>query len=440
MRLKKVIILKLKFKQVIIKRLFAAVTSAVTALSFVSYFSGYEEISAEEEKKLIALTFDDGPNLTVTQQILDLFEENGGKATFFLIGNNINSATESSVKRAYEMGCEIANHSKSHQYMTDRTKEDMLNEVGYVDEYVYKITGEHTKFFRAPFLNTSEEVYDTIAQTFISGVMIEDVSTDPEVRAKELLRVAKDGLIVLMHDSEANQPTVEALKIALPELKKQGYEFVTVSELFEMQGETPLGDRSYSEVTKYPCGSYSVYKNLFSGKAEGENGWSGWNEIGALDKNLLSGLGEDFAIEINYSSMAPPVIVIQKWGANQMWKSIAPCYSNGSRACFMGKDLSAALKEAGVSYQELDQLCISPYGTYMTVTSIDILTKDQNGTQQEELKGDVNKDGSINSVDLVVLSGIMLGKISVSSAYSPDVDRNGRIDVCDVISLKNILL
>ena len=65
------------------------------------------------EKKLVALTFDDGPSIETTEQVLDVLKENDIVASFFLIGQNITEETEHLVKRAYDMGCSIENHSKS---------------------------------------------------------------------------------------------------------------------------------------------------------------------------------------------------------------------------------------------------------------------------------------------------------------------------------------
>ncbi len=419
----------------IVKTIFSVAVSAAVA---VSSFSSAVFVKAEEKEKLIALTFDDGPNTTVTTQILDLFEEYNAKGTFFLIGQNINSMSEKSVKRAYDMGCEIANHSKSHTYMTDKSEAEMLEEVSYVDDYVYRITGEHTKFFRAPYLNTSAQVYETIDQTFISGVMIEDVSTEPSGRAAEILRVAKDGLIILMHDSEANQPTVDALKIALPELKKQGYRFVTVSELFELQGETPLGDRSYSEVTKYPCSGYKTEKTLFTGKASDEGSWSA---AGQLDKNELGKLS-DYAVEVEYTGMSAPQIVIQKWGANQIWKSIMPSYSNGSRACFMSSDIENALKESGVSYSELDQFCISPYGSGTTLTSVKIMVPGEKGSGETSddkvLKGDIDNNGVIDASDVKYMEKRLFGISGSEYDEVFDIDNSKSVNIVDLILLKSI--
>ena len=94
------------------------------------------------EKKYIALTFDDGPNTTTTNEVLDVLEQYGIKGSFFLIGTNINSESEKSVKRAYDMGCDIGNHSKSHPYMNELSVDEIKAEIEYVDDYIFKITGE----------------------------------------------------------------------------------------------------------------------------------------------------------------------------------------------------------------------------------------------------------------------------------------------------------
>ena len=69
------------------------------------------------EKKLVALTFDDGPTVGITDRVLDVLEENHAVASFFLIGQQITEETEYLVKRAHDMGCTIENHSKTHQSM-----------------------------------------------------------------------------------------------------------------------------------------------------------------------------------------------------------------------------------------------------------------------------------------------------------------------------------
>ena len=197
-----------------------------------------ETTMAVTEKKYIALTFDDGPNTTTTNEVLDVLEQYGVKGSFFLVGNNINSATESVVKRAYDMGCEIGNHSKTHSYMNEMADEDIVAEIEYVNDYVEKITGEAPKFFRPPYIAVNNTMYDLIDMPFICGFGCNDWDdkVTAERRAKVILRQVQDGGIILLHDAQGNSKTVEALHTIIPELQAQGYEFVTVSELFEIKG------------------------------------------------------------------------------------------------------------------------------------------------------------------------------------------------------------
>lgn len=193
------------------------------------------------EKKYIALTFDDGPNTTTTNDVLDVLEKYDIVASFFLIGNNINTETESVVKRAFDMGCEIGNHSKTHSYMTEFTVEEIIAEIDYVNDYVEKITGKAPTFFRPPYISVNDRMLETIEMPFIAGFGANDWEDriPAEKRAQMIIRQAKNGGIILLHDAQGNYKTVEALDTIIPELQAQGYEFVTVTGLFEALGVTP---------------------------------------------------------------------------------------------------------------------------------------------------------------------------------------------------------
>ena len=195
-------------------------------------------------KPMIALTFDDGPNTTTTNQVLDLLQKYGVRASFFLIGNNINDQSAESVKRAYDMGCEIDNHSKSHPYMNEMTAEDIIAEVQFVSDKVEEITGQPTLFFRPPYIAVSDAMYQNIDMPFICGAGCDDwdPSVDVDMRVKRIQRQARDGLIILLHDAEGNDKTVEALDILIPDLLDKGFQFVTVAELFEARGVEISGD------------------------------------------------------------------------------------------------------------------------------------------------------------------------------------------------------
>lgn len=193
---------------------------------------------------LVALTFDDGPNTTTTVEILNLLEEYHILASFFLVGNNINGTTAPVVKRTYDMGCELGNHSKTHSVMPEMTKEEIQAEISYVSDKIKEITGEAPRFFRPPYIAVNDTMYEAIDMPFICGAGCND--WDEKVSVKErvdtTLAQLKDGTIILLHDSEGNSQTVEALKILIPMLLEKGYRFVTVRELFECKGVAIRGD------------------------------------------------------------------------------------------------------------------------------------------------------------------------------------------------------
>lgn len=189
-------------------------------------------------KPLVALTFDDGPNRTTTNEVLDVLEEYGVRASFFLIGNNINFITEDVMKRAYEMGCELGNHSMTHSDMTQMTPEEIQEEITFVSDKIEEITGSRPSFFRPPYIAVNSTMYETIDMTFICGVGCND--WDPNVTVQEridsTLNQVEDGTIILLHDAQGNSQTVEALRTIIPTLMEEGYQFVTVTELFEAKG------------------------------------------------------------------------------------------------------------------------------------------------------------------------------------------------------------
>lgn len=192
-------------------------------------------------EKLVALTFDDGPNTTTTMEVLDKLEKYNVVGTFFLIGDNINSESEKSVKRAVSLGCEIENHSRTHSEMNALTPEEIKSEIAYTTKKITEITGRAPEFFRPPYIIVNRTMVDNIDLPFIRGENGRD--WEKEVPAKERVRLVleavKDGDIILLHDFEDNDATVEALDTIIPKLLEDGYEFVNVSELFRRKGITP---------------------------------------------------------------------------------------------------------------------------------------------------------------------------------------------------------
>ncbi len=204
----------------------------------------------KEPVKYLSLSFDDGPNSTTESKMLDVLAKHDVPATFFFIGNNINEETAENMKRALELGCEIGNHSLTHSRMSQMDEEQVKTEILATSRMIEQITGQLPKFFRPPYIDVKPEMYDWIDLTFICGKGCEDwVDTvDKDTRREGIIANAEPGAIYLLHDFEGNEATVEALDEAIPVLKKQGYVFVTVAQLFEKLNCAPDRHTMYTVV------------------------------------------------------------------------------------------------------------------------------------------------------------------------------------------------
>lgn len=199
---------------------------------------------------LISLTFDDGPNTVTTPQVLDVLEKHGVPASFFVCGNNITPESSEVMRRAVSLGCEIENHSRTHSDMIQMSAEEMLSEINFTSDAVEKAVGRRPRFFRPPYISYSQLMFDTIDLTFICGVGADDWddNVSAEERFKRITEQAADGTVILLHDMTGNSRTVEAIGKIIPALKAEGYELVTVSELFARKGIVPKKNIIYTNV------------------------------------------------------------------------------------------------------------------------------------------------------------------------------------------------
>jgi len=191
------------------------------------------------EQKLIAFTFDDGPNPKQTVQILDLLREYGAKATFFVVGNR--AAKFPSLVRLLALdGHEIANHTYHHAYYNrNRNLSSLLQEIESTRRTVEEIAGVTTQLFRSPGGYYSEAMVNEVKRSGHRFVLwswhqdTEDWKSPPVAKiVNKVLQNARNGDIVLFHDHvERSSNTPAALAQILPELTRRGFRFVTVSEL-----------------------------------------------------------------------------------------------------------------------------------------------------------------------------------------------------------------
>lgn len=181
------------------------------------------------DTKLVAFTFDDGPS--ITEKLADLFAEYDGHCTFFVYGSNMQEEKDQMVKKVSQMGCEFANHSKTHPVLTEMTDEEILEELDYTSNRIEELTGKAPRFFRPPYYAYNEKMFDMTDMIFIGGEQAEDWIS--ETTAEQILQKMKysyNGAIWALHESGV---TYAALEEALPYLTEKGFVFVTLSEMME---------------------------------------------------------------------------------------------------------------------------------------------------------------------------------------------------------------
>ena len=185
-------------------------------------------------EKAIALTFDDGPS-DYTEALLDGLELYGAKATFFVVGKTAEKRPEI-VKRAHEDGHLIGNHTYSHMDFYKASLADIEEDIKKGESVIKEITGKKPLFLRVPYGNVSFIQLKQLDKFFIhwSTSSYDWFKEDEEYIYNRIMKEAKDGAIILMHDTK--EATVKAILRAIPELQEQGYEFVRVDELLTRNG------------------------------------------------------------------------------------------------------------------------------------------------------------------------------------------------------------
>lgn len=197
----------------------------------------------------IALTFDDGPHPRYTPQILDILDEYGIKATFFMIGENI-KYYPNAAREVLSRGHEIGNHTYHHKTLKPLCDNDILQEVESCEHELSGLGAPHTLLLRPPEGSMNEQVRRVVGDLDYR-IILWDLDTKdwahtpPQEISRHILSDIEAGDIILMHDFIGhNSPTPEALRLFIPELLSRGYKFVTVSQLLDEGHE---GDEEYEE-------------------------------------------------------------------------------------------------------------------------------------------------------------------------------------------------
>lgn len=186
----------------------------------------------DPNKKMVALTFDDGPG-PYTSRLLDCLKKNGARATFFMVGTGV-ANYKSTVKEMAEMGCELGNHSYDHANFANLSTAGIHSQVSRTSSLIKSACGKEPTLFRLPYGSGASTSYILNALGLPSIYWSIDTRDwanlgNPTHTVNEVLNYVQSGDIVLMHDIHLS--TVQAAERIIPALKSRGYQMVTVSEL-----------------------------------------------------------------------------------------------------------------------------------------------------------------------------------------------------------------
>ena len=188
--------------------------------------------AANSGNKVIALTFDDGPG-PYTAQLLDILDQHGAKATFFLIGSKV-SAQADVLRRMHSRGHQLGNHSWSHPELPKLSVDQIAGEIDRTNDAIKQATGVTPTVMRPPYGAVNSAVLEQLRLRGMSSILWSVDTRDwadrnSEIVCSRAVAGAHPGAIILMHD--IHQTSVNAVPCILNALKQQGYSFVTVQGL-----------------------------------------------------------------------------------------------------------------------------------------------------------------------------------------------------------------
>ncbi|MEG2984007.1 MAG: polysaccharide deacetylase family protein [Peptostreptococcaceae bacterium] len=225
--------------------LFGLGEKQLTRINNKNIVKKYEDIiikKGNEDKKMIALTFDDGPDEDFSPQILDILKKYEAKATFFVVGQKVGWNPDI-VKRASEEGHEIGNHTFTHINICKSSTEQINNEINKTQEIIKEVTGKESEWFRPPYRAINENLFSIMKAKDMKVVLWSDL--DPKDWSnpgaynivKTIETKSENGTIILLHDYNKirnnKSQTIQALEQIIPKMQGLGYEFVTISEIIK---------------------------------------------------------------------------------------------------------------------------------------------------------------------------------------------------------------
>lgn len=203
----------------------------------------------DSKGKYVALTFDDGPSAKVTPQVLAILKKYGARATFFMLGSQVDYYPDL-VKQVAMEGHEIGNHSNSHPDLTKLSGQQLKQQIAGTNKKIKELVGKEPTALRPPYGAFNDHVKAAAQENNMSIVLWSVDSVDWKNRnAKTINQIIQrdvaSGSVVLMHD--IHPTTADALPELLAGLQKEGYEFVTVSELLSLEKDREVAKPYYGK-------------------------------------------------------------------------------------------------------------------------------------------------------------------------------------------------
>lgn len=192
-------------------------------------------INGSSNKKMVALTFDDGPDAKITPKILDVLKQNDVKGNFFFIGESVGK-NKDVVKRAYAEGNLVLSHSFDHKDLSTKSEADIDKQIKDTENAIFNVIGKKPALIRPPYGETNDAVLKEASRNNLKIIIWSIDTLDWSQREKDniiknVLDNVRPGEIILMHSNEDKKVTLEALPDLISGLKAKGYNIVTLSEM-----------------------------------------------------------------------------------------------------------------------------------------------------------------------------------------------------------------
>lgn len=216
----------------------------VEAYQQVGWYTAGSKLDAS--RPMVAITFDDGPG-KYTDRIISILEKYNARATFFVQGKSV-AGYASVMKRAVDLGNEIANHTWSHVNLSSSSTATISQQINSTNTAIYNATGVYPRLYRPPYGAYNKTVLNCIAMPAImwSVDTLDWKTRDAKKTLASVQKSTTDGAIILMHD--IHSPTADAVESVVRHLLMNNYQLVTVSELIQARQGAIVSGRVYNSV------------------------------------------------------------------------------------------------------------------------------------------------------------------------------------------------